>query len=121
MNKPANPSEDNGVSQPEQEDWVTLCALEDIATNRGHFVEYKNRGLAVIRSDDDVIYVMDNVCPHAGGSLADGPIHDGCVICPWHGWAFGIEDGKCPDNPQITVKTFTARIMDGQVQIRHPM
>jgi isorenieratene synthase len=28
-------------------------------------------------------------CPHMGASMADGHVHDGCVVCPWHALALG--------------------------------
>ncbi len=44
-------------------------------------------------------FAMDDWCPHAGGSLAEGMISDDCLICPIHGYAYdtltgeGIDDG----------------------------
>ena len=43
--------------------------------------------LALFRVGDQIC-AFDNACPHAGGSLADGTLADGCVTCPLHGWKF---------------------------------
>lgn len=36
------------------------------------------------------------VCPHWLGPL-DGPVRDGCVTCPWHGYRFDVTTGRSAD------------------------
>jgi len=47
------------------------------------------------------VYALNNKCPHMGGSLADGKLEDGLVICPRHGAAFEIKTGKNMRGPKI--------------------
>lgn len=96
--------------------WTDLCALDDVATGQGLYVEHDDLGLAVLRPDAEVVRVLENRCPHAGGALAAGAISDDCVICPWHGWAFELKSGRCPDAPQIAVRTFRVRVAAGRVE-----
>jgi len=96
-------------------EWADLCAVADIPTNGGKFVQLNKHFLAVFKKGEGVS-VIDDTCPHAGGSLASGFVNDGCVHCPWHGWPFKIDDGTCPDNPSIKVKAYTARVVEGRVQ-----
>ena len=96
--------------------WTDLCAVSDIAATGGHYVETNDRGLAVFRVEPSRVHVIDNTCPHAGGSLAGGYVDNGCVICPWHGWPFELGTGQCPDNPQIGVSSYPTRIVGGRVQ-----
>ncbi|MCE9591194.1 MAG: Rieske (2Fe-2S) protein [Planctomycetes bacterium] len=96
-------------------EWVDLCAVADIPANGGKFVQLTKHYLAVFKLGDGVS-VIDDTCPHAGGSLASGFVSDGCVHCPWHGWPFKIEDGVCPDNPGIKVKAYPARVVENRVQ-----
>jgi nitrite reductase (NADH) small subunit/3-phenylpropionate/trans-cinnamate dioxygenase ferredoxin subunit len=53
---------------------------------------------------------MDNICPHAGGPLAEGEVENGCVICPWHYWSFRVENGELANAPAVKVKTYPARV-----------
>ncbi len=73
--------------------------------------------LAVWRLADGGVRVMDDRCPHAGGSLSAGHIDDelGCVMCPWHAWPFDPDTGACPDNPAFAVRTYEAKVEDGRV------
>ncbi|KAG5272824.1 hypothetical protein AALO_G00169690 [Alosa alosa] len=52
--------------------------------------------VAVFRGLDGKAYVVDAYCPHLGANLAvGGRVVGGCIECPFHGWQFRGEDGKC--------------------------
>lgn len=40
------------------------------------------------------LFAMDGKCSHAGFDLIYGTVRDGTVICPAHGAAFDINDGR---------------------------
>ena len=92
--------------------WTTLCTLDELRDSEGKYVEIDRWQLAVFRVGEDV-RVIDNWCPHAGGSLAGGAVEGGCVYCPWHGWPFRLSDGEMPTQPGFAVKTYTVRLLDG--------
>src|SRR5262245_20356420 len=46
-----------------------------------------------ICNDRGTFYACDNLCPHAGGSLGRGDVHDGCVVCPVHHWPWDLRTG----------------------------
>ncbi|MGF1632317.1 MAG: Rieske (2Fe-2S) protein [Phycisphaerae bacterium] len=91
--------------------WATLCELEELQEDVGKYVEIDALQLAVFLHDGEV-HVLDNLCPHAGGSLASGYIADGCVVCPLHDWPFRLADGQMPDSYGVGVKKFTSRLHD---------
>ncbi|XP_077944358.1 cholesterol 7-desaturase nvd isoform X3 [Gasterosteus aculeatus] len=52
--------------------------------------------VAVFRGQDGTAYVVDAYCPHLGANLAvGGRVVGGCIECPFHGWQFRGNDGKC--------------------------
>ncbi|HVT89453.1 MAG TPA: Rieske (2Fe-2S) protein [Tepidisphaeraceae bacterium] len=89
--------------------WTTLCEFEELEEGRGKYVEIGGFQLAVFLQADKV-YVLDNYCPHAGGNLAGGMIVDGCAVCPWHQWAFRLENGQLRDAPGVIVTTYPIRV-----------
>ena len=99
--------------------WIDLCGVDEIPDSGGGFATLENRGLAVFRVADRV-HVVDNRCPHAGGSLSGGFVDNGCVICPWHGWPFDITTGQCPDNGQWNIRVYTAKVVNDRVHIKWP-
>lgn len=40
------------------------------------------------------LYAVDNRCLHIGNPLDDGPVADGCLVCPWHGWRYDLRTGE---------------------------
>lgn len=52
--------------------------------------------VAVFRGQDGKAYVVDAYCPHLGANLAvGGQVVGSCIECPFHGWQFRANDGKC--------------------------
>lgn len=100
------------------QEWVLLCALDEVPESGGHYIVHNGRPLAVFRLGSDRVGVYDNACPHAGASLSGGHVRDDCLICPWHGWAFDLQTGRCPDNTAFRVQTHQARVVDGRIWVR---
>jgi nitrite reductase (NADH) small subunit len=77
------------------------------------------------------LFAVGNNCPHHGGPLCHGRIsgtalpsepyeyrygREGRVLtCPWHGWEFDLESGQTMFDPSVGVKTYEARIEDGEI------
>ena len=60
--------------------------------------------VAVFRCGNQ-LYALQNRCPHAGGSLADGTVEGDEVICPLHGYRFNIRTGACATDPALRAKS----------------
>lgn len=43
---------------------------------------------------DGVPRAIEDACNHAGASLSEGPIENGCIMCPQHGYVFSLVSGK---------------------------
>ena len=50
------------------------------------------------RVDDGSIRAASDRCPHREAPLSGGSITDGCLVCPYHAWAFDSA-GVCVDVP----------------------
>ena len=64
----------------------------------------------------DRIYVLDGMCAHQGGPLAEGTVEHGCVTCPWHGWQYELSTGIQTANKQPLQKTYEVREIDGRIE-----
>src|SRR5262245_48938710 len=89
--------------------WTSLCDLDELTEGKGKYVEIEGSKLAVFL-DHGNVFVIDNYCPHAGGNLAGGVVDHGCAVCPWHNWAFRLENGQLRDAPGVTVTTYKTRL-----------
>ena len=58
------------------------------------------KNLAVFRGEDGRAHALDAYCCHNGANLAAGGLVKGsCLECPFHGWQFRGDDGKCTHIP----------------------
>ncbi len=60
-------------------------------------------------------------CPHRLGPLADAPIEDGCLRCPWHGYRFDVRTGACADGHPLRLARAPRVVIDpqsSQVELR---
>lgn len=58
------------------------------------------KNLAVYRGEDGRAHALDAYCCHNGANLAVGGLVKGsCLECPFHGWQFRGDDGKCMQIP----------------------
>ncbi len=82
-----------------------------------------NGGKYVVVNLDGNFYVLNNRCPHLGGSLGDGDLKDGKLVCPNHGAIFDVKTGANLGNAKIAfismkvkdVQTFPVKIEEGAV------
>lgn len=60
-------------------------------------------------------------CPHYGAPLADGLLHDGRVLCPWHKSVFDALSGDLLQPPTLAaLPWFPVRVEGGEVYVEVP-
>ena len=92
---------------------IELSVLQD---GQGRSVRLQDRTFAVFKQAE-VIYVVDDECPHVGAPLANGWLEEGQVVCSFHGWKFDLKSGACLTCPSRPVRTYPVRIEAGMVHI----
>ena len=97
-------------------EWTRTCQLEEITAGRGRLAVVNGTEIALMR-DGDVVFGVGNLCPHRGGQIADGTVHDGKAVCPLHLWDFDLRTGISPFNPADTLPTYPVRVRDGIVEV----
>src|SRR3954447_20539199 len=73
--------------------------------------------IAIFRVGDRVA-AINNRCPHAGGSLGEGPFDGTTVKCPLH--AFRVDVWKGVGNAGKRVETFPATCIEGKIRLTLP-
>ncbi len=89
-------------------DFVKVAKKSEIPEDTGKLVQVGGIDVALFKVDGKV-HAIHPVCPHQGGPLDEGGLHDKCVICPWHGWEFDVTTGVCVFNDSIKVPTFKVK------------
>jgi nitrite reductase/ring-hydroxylating ferredoxin subunit len=64
------------------------------------------------------VFVLDNICTHAHARLCEGRLRATRLVCPLHGAAFDVRDGRVLGPPAVVpLPTLAARIVDGTVEV----
>jgi nitrite reductase (NADH) small subunit len=59
--------------------------------------------VAVVRLRDGRLRVIEDRCPHDGGTLSDGFLDGDVVVCARHGWEIDPCSGQCKTMPELLV------------------
>ena len=94
-----------------------VCADDELAEGVLRTFEVAGRQILVTRVDG-VCHAVGATCPHAGGPLGEGVLHDGVVICPWHKAAFRVATGERMEPPALDdLPRFPVCVTGGRVQV----
>jgi nitrite reductase (NADH) small subunit len=97
--------------------WIKIGALNDIPRRGARCVKNGSTTIAIFRTADDRIFALEDKCPHRGGPLSQGIVHDGCVTCPLHNWVISLETGTALGADEGSVHTFALKIEEGRLFI----
>lgn len=97
--------------------WVDLCALDDIPQRGARVVKSAAGCIAVFRTADDCVFALDDRCPHKGGPLSQGIVHDDGITCPLHNWVIDLATGSARGADEGQTRTYATKVSDGRVLI----
>jgi len=76
------------------DNWIKVGRIEEIPRQGARVVKRAEGDIAVFRTVEDEIFALRDKCPHKGGPLSQGIVHDKRVACPLHDWKIGLDTGQ---------------------------
>lgn len=73
---------------------LVLGTEAEIRSSLPYTFECFGRSWRVVEVDTTLVAHAGR-CPHQLGSLLDAAIHQGEIVCPWHGYRFDLSSGAC--------------------------
>lgn len=103
---------------------IRVAALDDIPEGGGVAVDRAVTGtdddIALLRDEDGTVWALNDTCPHADASLAEGWVEDGFVECPLHSSKFCLKSGAVQGLPATEdAVAHRVEVRDGDVYL-HP-
>nr|WP_181391864.1 Rieske (2Fe-2S) protein [Pseudonocardia dioxanivorans] len=109
-----------------------MFGADELAPGEMRAVQYGAMSVVVLRDRHGRYHALRNACLHQGAPLSKGtlgPMVDGSAVgqyepaadrevlrCPWHGYEFDVESGRCPADPaRLRLRTYPVAVEDGQV------
>lgn len=69
--------------------WFVLAGSREVRAGVAFGRVVAGRELVAWRTDDGAVHVGPGACPHLGAALCNAPVHEGQLVCRWHGMALG--------------------------------
>ena len=104
--------------------WTTVCALDALVPDVGVRARLGDAQVAVFRlSGRDDVFVIDAFDPFSNAPVLSrgivGDLQGELVVAsPIYKQHFNLRTGECLEDATVAVRTFAARVVDGQVQVR---
>ena len=114
---------------------VVVGRLADFPVGTHKVVEAEGREIGVFNIGGR-LYGLPNLCPHQTGPLCEGRIatgtlaadrdsdwkprwvmEDEVIACPWHGLEYHVPTGQCLALPDVRLRKFDVRSVDGEVRV----
>ena len=89
--------------------WIAIGSITDIPRRGARCVATPQGKIGVFRTVDDHVYAIEDHCPHRGGPLSQGIVHDAAVTCPLHNWVISLETGKALGADEGSVRTIPVK------------
>jgi phenylpropionate dioxygenase-like ring-hydroxylating dioxygenase large terminal subunit len=96
--------------------WFPVARSVDLDRPQG--VTLLGEPIVAFRTASGRTCVTSRRCPHRGGDLALGTVVDDAIECPYHGWRYDGETGRCSYVPSLAPD---GRIPPGAVVDAHPV
>lgn len=96
-----------------------VARVDEIPNGEGREFVVAGRIIALFNVDG-IFHALDGICPHAGGPLAKGILHDNIVTCPWHGWQFDVTTGRHCLNAQLKQQGFSVTVDNSELWVDLP-
>ena len=72
-----------------------LLPVGELADDEIRPVEIDGRSLLLVNGESGPA-LINRICPHAGGDLANGTVVGNRIRCPTHNYLFKLDTGVCP-------------------------
>jgi nitrite reductase/ring-hydroxylating ferredoxin subunit len=64
------------------------------------------------------LFALDNICTHAEARLCEGRLRAMRLVCPLHGAAFDVRDGRVLAPPATDpLRTYPLRLLGGVIEV----
>jgi 3-phenylpropionate/trans-cinnamate dioxygenase ferredoxin subunit len=112
--------------------WHDIGSVEELERAGHVLARVGNREIGVVLGSDGAPRAVRNRCPHHGAPLCLGRVleriggapgryvlsGDAVLRCPWHGWEFDLETGRCLAEPSMRVAVYPAKLKGGRVLVQ---
>ena len=88
--------------------WLDLASTTSIPNEEYKLFQVPELNIEVaVFNIDNQFFAIENRCPHQNLPLADGPITNDTITCPFHGAVFSLKTGEVKVQPETNCENLT--------------
>lgn len=95
--------------------WIEIGAVSDVPVRGSRLIQVSGGAVAVFRTSDDQFFAIDDSCPHLGGPLSQGIVHDQRVTCPLHNLVIDLTSGEGQGPDGGCVRTYPIDVQEDRI------
>jgi nitrite reductase (NADH) small subunit len=97
-------------------DPVKIASTDEVPVGTAKSVQVGDKAFVVVNINEE-FFVLDNTCPHRGGSLGDGFVEGENITCPLHAWQFDVRTGQGTIPPSANIKSYDVEVRDNDILV----
>jgi nitrite reductase/ring-hydroxylating ferredoxin subunit/uncharacterized membrane protein len=99
-------------------EFVPVLAADELEEGQSRRVSPQGMDILLVRTNGSIHGLSDS-CAHLGAPMSQGWIHQGAIVCPWHGSRYKLDTGDVVRGPATApLSRFETRVRDGQIEVR---
>ena len=124
---------DRGAEGRPERAWIEVGTADELRATGRLVARVGGREVGVVWDEArGTAHGLRNRCPHSGAPLCLGRVRnresglpgsyalagERVLRCPWHGWEFDLESGRCLDDPALRAAVYPVEIAGGLVRLQ---
>ncbi|WP_445637459.1 NifU family protein [Nostoc sp. DSM 114161] len=97
--------------------WVKVATLEQVPELGVLAVQLAGTSLILYRQGV-TLKCYRNACAHLGNPLEGGKVENGIITCPYHGFEYNLDTGKCLTVLDISLQSYPVNIKGDKVFVK---
>ena len=97
--------------------FVKVAAVSDFQDCGYKTFRLLARPVAVFKDNAGGFYAMEMRCKHQNWDLTTGPMKNGVVTCPRHGWQYDLATGECLNHESAPLRRHAIKVEDGMIYV----
>ena len=102
----------------QKSEWHTICSIDEIPLLGSRVVKTAGGDIALFRVSAAEVLAVRDQCPHKGGPLSQGIVHERTVTCPLHGWKIELDSGNAVAPDAGCTHAFSVKVEAGTVLLQ---
>lgn len=100
--------------------FVRVSGVGDIPAGHGMLLDVDGVSVALFNAGGGRFHATSPLCPHEDGPLAEGWLEGDAVVCPWHGFDFELNTGRCRVDENLSISVYPVRVTGDSVEVDLP-